>query len=133
MKNEDKKNRLILEYSEKVQALVHELETKIKDNIRSCMIYYGDIIKDGVEIEGTKMILSVEPEIDFNIEGKETEFTPQDIIKTYHVTEYNLKQLMLENCGLNHISNLYLKLIELEKQEARKALGERFKEYHNLL
>ena len=60
-------------------------------------------------------------------------WTPQQIVKYYHETEKRLKDMMAESLGLPHITDIYKKLIEEEKKEARKALGESNKEYFDLL
>lgn len=48
--------------------------------------------------------------------------TPQEIIEEYQNTEHSLKRLRTGSLGLNHITDLYDKLIEEEKREAKKAL-----------
>jgi len=138
MENIDRQNELIFEYSQKVQEIVHELEGKIDTRIQSCMIYYGDITIDGKETEGTKVSLSVEEDektIEFGgFDGEvELSMTPQEIIQNYHDIEAKLKSMMAQCVGLDHITNIYLKLIEEEKREARKALSLTDESYHKLL
>lgn len=137
MENIDKQNDLIFEYSQKVQDIVHELEEKIDTRIRSCIIYYGDIVKDDKETEGTKVSLSVEPELDIMTGGFDEEvelsMTPQEIVQNYHDIEAKLKSMMAQCVGLDHITNIYLKLIEEEKREARKALSLSDESYYKLL
>jgi len=138
MKNVDKQNDLIFEYSQKVQEIVHELESKIDTNIKSCMIYWGDITVNGKETEGTKIFLSVEEDektIEYGDFDEEVELsiTPQEIVQNYHDIEAKLKSMMAQCVGLDHITDIYLKLIEEEKREARKALSLTDESYHKLL
>ena len=133
MKNEDKKQDLIIEYSNKIQSLIHELENKIEDNIKSCEIYWGDLIINGEEKEGTKVILSTISGVEEVEDLNETNMTAQDIVRQYHATELTLKNLMSDSLGLPHITDKYLVLIEEEKMECRKALGEDNEEYFKLL
>lgn len=132
--NKKEKTKLIDDCTMRIQSLLNELEGKLEDSITSCEFYHGDIISGGVESEGHKIILSTEEkdsELDFDSIGYE--MTAQEIIQEFHNLEYSLKVNMSKGVGLPHISDKYLNILKLEKEEARKALGEENKEYHKLL
>jgi len=125
-----KDSTLIYECEEKIQVLINELESDIGYNIDKCDLYYGDIIVDDKETEGTKVALTTECGED---QDYIEELLPQDIIEEYHNVEAELKQLMSGATGLDNITDLYLQVIEEEKREARKALTSENEDLYKLL
>lgn len=63
----------------------------------------------------------------------EFELTPQEIVEQFHKVEYNIKLLSDASFGLTHIQDKYMEVLELEREEARKALGKENKEYFKYL
>lgn len=132
--NKNKKRDLIFECSEEMAVLLRKLESDIGEKISSCNLYWGDIIENGKETEGTKLLLSTsEDELMGDDEPYEYGMTAQEMVQAFHTTESSIKNLMGNCLGLDHITDKYLEILEFEKKEARKALGEGNKEYIKLL
>ena len=131
--NETKRLDLIADCEDQVEALIHELENTINENILLVETYHGDIIKDGRETEGTKIMFSTSMDDPSEFGETASEMTVQDIIIEYHDIEKKLKKLMSASVGLDFITDKYLEIIEMEKKEARKALGVENEDYFKLL
>jgi len=127
MENQDKKQDLILDLSNSVQDLIRKTEQKIGDTIKSCDLYYGDIVVDDVETEGTKIIFSdVKDFKSDNLDDDdeielEDPFTLQDMLRAWFVTKNKLIDLCVDATGL--FLDEYINMIELEKRECRKAIA----------
>ena len=122
----------------KIEATIRELERLKDDKITHISTYYGDIVVNGKECEGTKVLIGFSKEIEGDLLYDEysceiPEPTSQDIIEAYYITKHNIEALILKSVGLDHITNKYLEVLELEKEECRKALTEDNKEYFKLL
>ena len=125
------KQNLLDEYAEKLQVTLNELENKIEESIGLCEIDHDDINNE--DISNIKLICIDDIEKEYDVELSPTLMTPQDIVRAYHMKEGTIKFAMTDVVGLDHISNKYLEIIELEKEECRKALGEDNKEFFKLL
>lgn len=131
--NEEK---LLSEYSQKMNEVIIELEDKLGKPLTSLDTYYGDVTRKGVEGEGFKVLLSTDdffeetPLISKDVEYEvgESSLTPQEIIAEFHITESNIKTMMNNNLGLSHITDKYLDILKLEKEECRKALTDEHKD-----
>jgi len=118
---------------EEKKELTSELRNKIEEAFKESFNYDGDgnDIENGdydmffyktplgLPINDDKPII-IEEEGDFG--DLEQETTPQDILREYHATEYNIKILIDNSVGLGFITDKYLEALELEKKECRKAL-----------
>jgi hypothetical protein len=124
------------------ETALRDLEVSRGSLITDISVYYGDIVVDGDECSGTKLLISFkgEEEEDTEEELCIDEFgcliqnpTVQDILEAYYITKHNIEALILNSVGIDHITDKYLEALESEKEECRKALGQDNIEYFKLL
>lgn len=125
----------------RAETALRDLEVSRGSLITDISVYYGDIVVDGDECSGTKLLISFKGEEEDTEEDLlHDEFgcliqepTVQSMLEAYYITKHNIEAEILKSVGLDHITDKYLEVLELENEECRKALGEDNIEYFKLL